>query len=127
MSGPALRPADLGRGLLAALAATEGRRRRRQRDTTPDAIGLRIKRELLESAVRDDPDPGAFEGWLLARCLAAATGPSVGAARAMAMEILHEWRLAQLAPDFRAWLEAGAPSADAEDTAPTRAASRESG
>jgi hypothetical protein len=112
--------------LLAALGAAEGRRRRRQRDTTPDAIGLGIKRELLEAAVRDDPDPDAFEGWLLGHCLAAAAGASVGAVRAMAMEILHEWRLAQLAPDFRAWLQAGAPSADAEgaakDTASTRAA-----
>jgi hypothetical protein len=121
-----MRPADLCRGLLAALEASDGRRRRRQRDTTPDAIGLGIKRELLESAVRDDPDPGGFEGWLLGRCLAAAAGPSVGAARAMAMEILHEWRLAQLAPDFRSWLQAGAPSADAEgaagDITPGRAA-----
>jgi hypothetical protein len=109
------RPAALCRGLLAALAASEGRRRRRQRNTTPDAIGLGIKRELLEAAVRDDPDPDAFEGWLLDRCLAAAGGPSIGAARAMALEILHEWRLAQVAPDFSAWLDAGAPSADAED------------
>src|SRR5690606_22702639 len=48
VSTPPARPADFCRGLLAALDASEGRRRRRKRDTTPDAIGLAIKRELLE-------------------------------------------------------------------------------
>src|SRR5438132_12968000 len=45
------RPAVVCRELLAALDASEGRRRRRKRDTTPDAIGLTIKRDLLERAV----------------------------------------------------------------------------
>jgi len=36
----ALRPAVVCGQLLAALAASDGRRRRRKRDTTPDAIGL---------------------------------------------------------------------------------------
>jgi hypothetical protein len=31
----------------------------------------------------------------------------------MALEILTEWRLALAAEDFGAWLERGAPSADA--------------
>jgi hypothetical protein len=52
-----LRPAEVCRALLAALDASEGRRRRRKRDTTPDAIGLAIKRCLLEQAVREDPAP----------------------------------------------------------------------
>src|SRR5688500_4913591 len=51
-----LRPAQVCRGLLAALDASDGRRRARKRDQTPDAIGLAAKRELLERAVRDDPD-----------------------------------------------------------------------
>ena len=55
-----LRPAVLCRGLLDALEASEGRRKRRKRDTTPDAIGLGTKRDLLERAVRDAPDPEAF-------------------------------------------------------------------
>ena len=103
----------LCRGLLAALDASEGRRRQRKRDTTPDAIGLGIKRDLLAGAVREDPEPDDFEAWLLARCLAADGTASVGATRMMALEILAEWRLAHAAPDFQAWLARGAPSEDA--------------
>jgi hypothetical protein len=99
--------------LLAALDASEGRRKRRKRDTTADAIGLGIKRDLLEATLADDPEPQAFEAWLLQRCLAASAGASVGAARAMALEILGEWRLAEASPDFARWLEQGAPSDDA--------------
>ena len=77
-----MRPADFCRQLLAALDASEGRRKRRKRDTTPDAIGMALKRGLLERAVRDDPEPEAFERWLLERCLAA--GNASGPLRAMA-------------------------------------------
>jgi hypothetical protein len=107
------RPALVCRELVAALEASEGRRRRRKRDTTPDAIGLGIKRDLLEAAVAADPDPEVFEGWLLERCLAPSGGASVGAVRAMALELLAEWRLACAAEDFAAWLDRGAPSEDA--------------
>ena len=110
--GARLRPAQLCRELLEALAASDGRRKRRHRDTTPDAIGMQIKRTLLESAVRDDPEPERFEAWLLERCLAAPPSESVGAYRAMALDIVAEWRLAQASPDFRSWLEGGAPSDD---------------
>ena len=44
----ALRPADVARALLAALEASEGRRRKRKRNQTADAFGLSVKRELLE-------------------------------------------------------------------------------
>lgn len=104
------RPADLCSDLLEALEATEGRRRRRKRDTTPDVIGIGIKRELLEAAIRDDPEPETFEGWLVERCLAAGTGS--GPYRAMALVILEEWRLAGVADSFRGWLRSGAPSDD---------------
>ena len=97
--------------LLAALDASEGRRRRRKRDTTPDAIGLTIKRDLLERAVAADPAPERFEEWLYEQCLAA--GPSEGGVRAMALSIFEEWRLAQDATAFGAWLQRGAPSDDA--------------
>jgi hypothetical protein len=107
------RPREICAGLLAALEASEGRRRRRQRDTTADAIGLGIKRELLEAAQAADPEPADFEAWLLERCLTPSGGIPVGAARAMALEILAEWRLAAVAPDFVRWLEGGAPSDDA--------------
>lgn len=111
MTDPALRPADLCRRLLTALDASEGRRRRRKRDTNPDAIGMAIKRRLLEETVRDDPAPDAFEGWLLERCLSASGS---GPVRAMAVEVLAEWRLAEVPGAFREWLRAGAPSDDAE-------------
>jgi hypothetical protein len=107
-----VRPAQICRRLLAALDASEGRRRRRKRDTTPDSIGMEIKRTLLEEAVRDDPDPDAFEGWLLERSMSARSGPS-GPIRAMALDVLAEWRLAQASEVFRSWLSDGAPSADA--------------
>jgi hypothetical protein len=113
MSEP-LRPAVLCRGLLDALEGSEGRRKRRKRDTTPDAIGLGIKRELLERAVADDPDPDQFEGWLLTQCVDAADTVSMGAMRAMALDVLAEWRLAGASGSFQAWLQSGAPSADAD-------------
>ena len=97
--------------LLAALDASEGRRRRRKRDTTPDSVGMAIKRRLLEETLRDDPDPGAFEGWLLERCLGA-DEPS-GPVEAMAREIFAEWKLAGESGEFRSWLLEGAPSDDA--------------
>lgn len=98
--------------LLAALDASEGRRRRRKRDTTPDAIGMSLKRSLLDAAIADDPDPDTFEGWLLDRCLDGADAASFGGLQAMARDILTEWRLAAASPASRDWLEAGAPSAD---------------
>lgn len=112
------RPAEICRRLLGALAASEGRRRRRKRDTTPDAIGMALKRRLLEETVREDPDPDDYEGWLLARCLA---GGASGPVRAMAMELLGEWRLAEASGAFRDWLAGGAPSDDA--SAPPRGTS----
>jgi hypothetical protein len=108
-----VRPAEICRRLLAALDASEGRRRRRKRDTTPDSIGMAIKRTLLEETVRGDPDPDAFEGWLLERCVSAQFGPS-GPVRAMALDVLAEWRLARTSGAFRSWLEQGARSDDAE-------------
>lgn len=113
------RPVDVCRALLDALEATEGRRRRRKRNTTADAIGIGMKRALLEEAMRDDPDPDAFEGWLLERCFERGNGE--GAWRAMALDIFDEWRMASAAPSFQAWLEAGAPSDDRPGTRQGRA------
>ena len=112
-AAPPIRPAQVCRELLEALAASDGRRKRRHRDTTPDAIGMEIKRGLLESAVRADPDPERFEEWLMAQCLSAPPAESVGAYRAMAQEIAAEWELARTSSHFRQWLEHGAPSDDA--------------
>jgi len=118
MNGPSitLRPALVCTALLAALDASEGRSRARKRDQTPDSIGLAIRRDLLERAVSDDPEPDAFEQWLLDH---AETGGSPGAVRAIARTVLDEWRLAHTMESFAAWLAQGAPSADARSGAPT--------
>jgi len=108
-----IRPAQVCRELLEALVASDGRRKRRHRDTTPDAIGMEIKRGLLRSVVVADPDPERFEEWLMAQCLSAPPSASVGAYRAMAQDIAAEWQLARSSPHFRQWLEQGAPSDDA--------------
>ena len=85
---------------------------------------MAIKRSLLEEAVRQDPEPDGFEGWLLERCLSAGDPKSQndaaelfaasGPVRAMALEVLAEWRLAEQSGAFRSWLTDGAPSDDAE-------------
>jgi hypothetical protein len=111
MRAPESRPSKVCRELLAALDAAEGRRQRRKRDTTPDAIGLAIKLDLLERVIAADPEPAEFETWLQEQCLAA--GPADGGVRAMALSIFEEWRLAQEAEYFRDWLARGAPSDDA--------------
>jgi hypothetical protein len=107
-----LRPGDFCHQLLAALDASEGRRKRRKRDTTPDAIGMAIKRQLMERAVQENPEPESFEGWLLQRCLAA--GTASGSVRAIAQDIFAEWRLARASRSFSDWLAQGAPSDDAQ-------------
>ena len=107
-----LTPAELCRGLLGAVDASEGRRRRRSRNTTADSIGMEIQRALLEGAVREAPDAPDFERWLLDRCMA--EGESDGATRAMALFIWHQWQLASEAGDYREWITRGAPSDDRE-------------
>lgn len=104
------RPATVCRQLLQATDASEGRRKRRKRNTTPDALGMEVKRELLEAATADDPDPDDFEAWLFARVQA--SGTLAGATRAMALQIWDEWQFALVSGGFREWLAAGAPSDD---------------
>ncbi|HXD50617.1 MAG TPA: hypothetical protein VN689_01920, partial [Burkholderiales bacterium] len=64
LSRSIIRPAEICAALLAALDAADGLRRSRKRDQTPDGIGLAIKRELLQRAVREDPNAEVFEEWL---------------------------------------------------------------
>jgi hypothetical protein len=109
-SAAALRPAQVCAQLLLALDASDGRRARRKRNTTPDAVGQGIKRGLLEQAITADPDPAEFDAWLFAQCRA--TGAASGPMLAMARDILAEWRDALAVPAFRTWLAAGAPSDD---------------
>lgn len=114
-SSDACRPADVCKALLAALEASEGRRRQRKRDQTPDAFGLGIKRDLLRRAVEDDPRPEAFEEWLLNYPLTLKAPELAGPAAAMARAVFEEWRLAHSLGEFRLWLARGAPSDDASD------------
>jgi hypothetical protein len=105
-----MRPAEVCSQLLRALDASEGRRRKRKRDTTPDSVGLELKRNILEETVRQDPDPEAYEGWLLQCCQA--SGGANGPMLAMAFDVLSEWQLAQTSTVFRDWLQQGASSDD---------------
>lgn len=109
-----LRPADICRALLAALDASDGRRRKRKRDQTADTIGLTVKRHLLEKAVEDDPPADAFEHWLFEYPSTCTAPGEAGPALAMARAVYDEWRLAHSLNEFRWWLELGAPSADAK-------------
>jgi hypothetical protein len=106
----ALRPTVVCQQLLQASDASEGRRKRRKRNTTPDSVGMEVKRALLEAVVADDPDPDVFEAWLFARVQT--SGTPVGATHAMALQIWEEWEFALASGGFRAWLAAGAPSDD---------------
>jgi hypothetical protein len=109
-----LRPAQICSGLLASLNASDSRSRARKRDQTPDSIGLALRRALLEKAAREDPEPHAFEQWLLDHVEVSA---APGAVRAIALTVLDEWRLAHQMPSFAVWLEGGAPSEDIDGSA----------
>src|SRR5947208_11579740 len=55
-----------------------------------------------------------FEGWLLSYAQKSDGQHSAGAVSAMARAVLDEWRLAHSLGDFKAWLDRGAPSDDAD-------------
>jgi hypothetical protein len=110
------RPSDVCRALLAALDASDGRRRKRKRDQTADAFGLAVKRELLQRVVDEDPPPDAFEEWLFNYPQTCTRPEHTGPARAMARAVFEEWRLAHTMHEFKHWLENGAPSDDAVST-----------
>jgi hypothetical protein len=95
------RPADFCAYQLAQLDAIEARRKRRARDTTPDSIGLGIKRDLLSRAIAEQPAPETFEAWLLEQVI---TAPAGGPVHALATEILAEYHIAIHDPTFAAWL-----------------------
>ncbi len=113
---PSVRPAEVCAALLAALEASEGRRRSRKRDQTPDAIGLAVKREVLKRAIDDDPNPEEFEEWLLTYAWSCDSPESSGTLSAMARAVFEDWRLAQHMSEFKMWLDRGAPSDDVDDT-----------
>ena len=106
-----LRPGEFCRWALKAEEAAEGLRRRRKRDQRPDQVGLALKADLLARAAEADPEPEAFEAWLVGQVVGATAG---GPVRAMSLQILEEYRFASLDPALAAWLRAGAPSDDAQ-------------
>jgi hypothetical protein len=112
MSAENPRPAEICAQLLQAMGASEGRRKRRKRDTTPDALGMAVKRELLAAVIAADPAPDEFEAWLFQQIHRQSTSGVAGATRAMAMQIHDEWQFAVASAGFRDWLAAGAPSDD---------------
>ena len=59
---PALRPAVVCQQLLQASDASEGRRKRRKRNTTPDSLGMEVKRVLAGSGRRRRSGPGRLRG-----------------------------------------------------------------
>jgi hypothetical protein len=105
-----LQPAQFCAFALRAIEASEGRRKRRRRDTTPDAIGLEMKRDLLRRAIEQQPAPEDFEAWLLQQVLSA---PAGGPIHAICAEVFTEYRIACADEEFTRWLADGAPSADA--------------
>jgi hypothetical protein len=109
MSRSPLAPADFARQALEALEASEGRRRRRHRDTTPDRIGLDLKRRILEDIALHGPAADEIEVHLF-EVIRASADP--GATRAMCIDVLDDYRAALSSPSFRGWLERGAPSED---------------
>jgi molybdenum cofactor guanylyltransferase len=119
-SNEAYRPADVCRALLAALDAADGRRRKRKRDQTPDAMGLAVKRDLLERAVEEDPSAEGFEEWLLNYPFTCKAPELAGPSQAMARAVFDEWRLAHSSAEFRRWLQDGAPSDDSSHESRSR-------
>jgi hypothetical protein len=105
------RPGEFCRWALKAQDAAEGQRRRRKRDQRPDQIGLAIKSDLLARAAEEDPEPEAFEAWLVRQVIGASAG---GPVRAMSLQIQEEYRFASLDAALARWLRAGAPSDDAQ-------------
>ena len=104
----AFTPGEFCRLALRMIDRAQARSRRRKRDQTPDDYGLGLKRELLQRGAEADPPAERFEAWLHEQALAT---PVSGPVRAMCVEILEEYRVAQTLPGLGEWLLSGAPSA----------------
>ena len=102
-----VRPADACRALLGALDASEGRRRRRKRDTTPDTLGMVIKRHLrADRPVRSRA--GLFRG-VAARALPRERHGADGSDARHGPRGAHRVEADGCPGPFRDWLTAGAP------------------
>jgi len=107
-----LRPRDLA---LVLLASRDLRPRRRARDQQADLAGLALKRRVLEQVAALDPEPAELEA-TLAR-IVEDLGQPTGAARAIAVLVRDEWRMACASPAWFAQLlgeavDGGEPARD---------------
>jgi hypothetical protein len=93
-----LRPREFALLLLAGEAPP----RARARDQQADRAGLSLKRHILETLLADDPEPEMMESSLMA--LVDSSTPPQGAARAVAVSILHEWKMMLDSPQWAAHL-----------------------
>lgn len=117
------RPAEFARLARGSIEVSEGRRRRRQRDTLADSLGLDMKRDLLLAIEAADPEPEDFERFLLEYAL---THQPSGSIRGVCTDLWSEWESAQLAPTFADWLRSGAQERGDENRAAGRRGQRES-
>ena len=92
-----LRPRDFALQLLGSGALAP---RQRARDQQADRAGLDLKRRILGELVARDPEAAEIEAALMEA--AEAAGPPAGPARAVAVMVLEEWRMASASP---AWVE----------------------
>jgi hypothetical protein len=71
-----------------------------------------VKREMLERLVADDPTRMSSAAGCSRSVCRTRSSTAPGAVQAMALEILHEWRLTRNVAAFNDWLARGAPSDD---------------
>lgn len=123
MSEAPLRPAEFAQLAHASIAASESRRRRRQRDTEPDRVGLEMKLDLLAAIEAADPDPEEFERFLLEYALQ--PGRPSGPVRGVCSDLWLEWETVVSTPAYADWLRAGGQEIGDEVRSPGRAGQRE--
>src|SRR5262249_1917593 len=119
-----MRPAEFARLARRSIEVSEGRRRRRQRDTLADSLGLEMKQALLLAIEAADPEPEDFERFLLEDALL--PGRPSGPTRGVCTDLWGEWAQIQLLPDFAEWLRSGAVERGDENRSPGRGGRRES-
>lgn len=108
---PALRPKDIA---LLLLASGDLLPRQRARDQQADISGSALKARILHELVLLDPEPEEVEATL--EHIVVVLGPPTGPTRAVAGNVLEDWRAACASPEFVAWLLAQAVHEGMEPT-----------
>jgi hypothetical protein len=96
-----MRPRDVA---LLLLNSGELLPRQRLRSQTPDAVGLELKRRLLQSLVALDPEPAELDTAL--ERLVLEGGTPVGPLRALALAFRDEWQALPANPQWIEYLQA---------------------